>query len=108
MEKELKELYGSYSIPKEVRQLIKLEENLQKDGLSHDMVGLIKLVESYSYSLAPPDFIPFAQTGGDGIHFGFFTDFNKVSGFNECTYHLSNSYQIIPNQIFSREFQGVY
>jgi hypothetical protein len=31
------------------------------------------------YAQSPPDFLQFAWTGGDGIHFGFLTDFGTVT-----------------------------
>lgn len=73
----LKKIYGSYEIPKEVYQLIAMEEELQKEDLSLAMIGLIPIVEFHPYSITPPDLIPFATTGGDGIHFGFLTDFGS-------------------------------
>ncbi|WP_313894065.1 hypothetical protein [Psychrobacillus sp.] len=79
MGKALKRLYGSYDIPKEINQLIELEEDLQKVDLSLAMIGLIPIVEFHPYSITPPDLIPFAETGGDGIHLGFLTDFGLVS-----------------------------
>lgn len=82
MEDDLKKAYGSYDIPNEVYQLIKLEEELVKDGLTLATIGLIPSIEFEPYSITPPDLIPFASTGGDGIHFGFLTDFNEVSSLN--------------------------
>lgn len=84
MENNLKGVYGSYSIPKEVSQLIQFEEGLQKDGLSLATIGLIPIVEPFFYAVTPPDLIPFAHTGGNGIHFGFLTDFNEVSDLMEA------------------------
>lgn len=82
MEDDLKKAYGSYDIPNEVYQLIKLEEELVKDGLTLATIGLIPSIEFEPYSITPPDLIPFASTGGDGIHFGFLTDFNEVPSLN--------------------------
>ena len=33
----------------------------------------------FPYAMTPPDVLQFAWTGGDGIHFGFLTDFGKVT-----------------------------
>ena len=82
MEDDLKKAYGSYGIPNEVYQLIKLEEELVKGGLTLATIGLIPSIEFEPYFITPPDLIPFARTGGDGIHFGFLTDFNEVSSLN--------------------------
>ncbi|GGA23149.1 SMI1/KNR4 family protein [Psychrobacillus lasiicapitis] len=78
MVNELIEVYGTYSIPEEVYRLIQLEMNLQKEGLSLDTIGFIPITDYYYYSITPPDLIPFASTGGNGIHFGFLTDFHDV------------------------------
>ncbi len=43
------------------------------------MIGFRPSLQDDSYSITPPDLIPFANTGGDGIHFGFLTDFGSVS-----------------------------
>lgn len=84
MENKLNEVYGSYDIPKAVYRLIQIEEDLQKEGVSLATIGFIPIVESYYYSITPPDLIPFAHTGGDGIHFGFLADFNEVSDLMEA------------------------
>ncbi|MCM3357972.1 SMI1/KNR4 family protein [Psychrobacillus sp. MER TA 171] len=84
MSADLKEAYGNYLIPKEILQLIQLEENLNKEDLSLSMIGCIPATELSPYSITPPDLIPFAETGGDGIHFGFLTDFHKVGDVMEA------------------------
>ena len=84
MSDDLKEVYGNYSIPKEILQLIQLEENLNKEDLSLSMIGFIPATELSPYSITPPDLIPFAESGGDGIHFGFLTDFQKVGDVMEA------------------------
>lgn len=76
--------YGSLKIPDEVLMLIRLEEDLQKEGKSLDTIGFIPIVTEFAYSITPIDVIPFANTGGDGIHFGFLTDFGQISDLNDA------------------------
>ncbi len=75
----LKVAYGNYLIPKEILQLIQLERNLTKENLSLDMIGFRPVTEPSPYSITSPDLIPFAESGGGGIHFGFLTDFHKTT-----------------------------
>lgn len=84
IEKDLMPLYGHYEIPKEIMELHQLEEQLQKDGLSFELIGFQPLRELYTYSMTPPDSIPFAHTGGAGIHFAFLTDFGQVNSLQEA------------------------
>lgn len=84
IDQSLKEAYGKYEIPEEILQLHQLESGLQRKGLSLAMIGLIPTDSYEPYSITPPDLIPIANTGGDGIHFGFLTDFGVVE-------HLSDA-----------------
>lgn len=84
MSDDLKGAYGNYSIPKEILELIELEGKLKEENLSLDMIGFIPATELSPYSITPPDLIPFAETGGGGIHFGFLTDFHKVANVMEA------------------------
>ena len=58
-------------------KLIELEERLNKKEHSLDPIGFMPITQHFSYWITPPDVIPFAHTGGNGIHFGFLTDFGK-------------------------------
>lgn len=84
MKTELQKVYGSYSVPKEIDKLYKLEEELMKAGYSLATIGFRPCEDYFHYSITPPDLIPFAETGGDGIHFGFLTDFSQVLDLNEA------------------------
>lgn len=84
MEEMLKYEYGSYAIPEEVFKLMELEEKLNKKGQSLDTIGFMPITHHFSYSITPPDLIPFAHTGGNGIHFGFLTDFGNIKDLNEA------------------------
>lgn len=80
----LKELYGSYEIPREIHQLFQLEEELTGKGLSLGQIGFQPINQFDPYAITPPDLIAFASTGGDGIHFGFLTDFHSASDLTEA------------------------
>ncbi|KGR79413.1 hypothetical protein [Ureibacillus manganicus] len=84
MGQDLAKLYAPYQIPTEIVELFKLEAELKKDELSLEMIGLRPIYEPYAYSITPVDCIPFAETGGDGIHFAFLTEFGKVNSLEEA------------------------
>lgn len=84
MEEMLKKEYGLYAIPEEVGMLIRLEEELNKEGESLDTIGFMPIIHEFAYAITPPDVIPFAHTGGDGIHFGFLTDFDQIIDLHEA------------------------
>lgn len=84
MERMMKNEYGSLAIPEEVLMLLRLEEDLAREGESLDTIGFIPIVHEFAYPITPIDVIPFASTGGDGIHFGFLTDFGRNSNLNEA------------------------
>lgn len=64
--------FGDYDKPE---LLIKLEE-YQAKGNSWEHLGFY-IDFDHHYAMTPLDVIPFAGTGGDGIHFGFLTDFGN-------------------------------
>lgn len=78
MDQSLKAAYGSYAIPEEIKLLLQLEQEFMRDGKTMGFIGLRPSLTYDAYSITPPDLIPFADTGGDGIHFGFLTDFGLV------------------------------
>jgi hypothetical protein len=84
MNNSIRKIYGSYEIPDEIYKLYELEVELNDIDLSLDIIGFQPCLHDYSYSITPPDLIPFANTGGDGIHFGFLTDFGKVPTLTEA------------------------
>jgi hypothetical protein len=84
MDNSIREIYGSYEIPKEVYKLYELERELSEIDLSLYMIGLQPCLHDYTDPISPPDLIPFATTGGDGIYFGFLTDFGQVPTLTEA------------------------
>jgi|GEM_PF-2355777 len=68
--------YGFYEVPASIRLLYELEEKL---GRAMDLeLGLIMNKSNFQYRCTPPDFITFAHSGMDGIHYGFLTDFGAA------------------------------
>jgi hypothetical protein len=84
MDNSIREIYGSYEIPEEVFMLYELERELTEIDLSLYTIGLQPCFDDYFDPISPPDLIPFATTGGDGIYFGFLTDFGQVPTLTEA------------------------
>ncbi len=66
--------FGEYKKP---ALLQKLEEYQKPNGQTWEWLGFY-IEYDHHYSATPLDVIPFAGTGGDGIHFGFLTDFGTA------------------------------
>ncbi|WP_062350415.1 SMI1/KNR4 family protein [Bacillus kwashiorkori] len=84
MREEIESKFHGYEVPQQIYQLIDLEEKLNKRRLSLSQIGFSPDFEQNFYSITPPDFIPFASTGGDGICFGFLTDFGIYKDLTEA------------------------
>jgi hypothetical protein len=69
--------YGSYEIPSAIHRLYELEAELGSD--MERELGLTWQRYDKRYPSTPPDFIPFASSGADGIHYCFVTDFGAVT-----------------------------
>lgn len=81
--------YGKYPVPETLKQIISLQDELNKEGkLPYgDLLGYyFSLAEvDTRYLNTPLDVIQFAHPGSDGIHYGFLTDFGQVD-------HLEDAY----------------
>ncbi len=77
-------IYGKYRVPERIRKLFQLEAELQEEGLSLENVWMRLEKSNFRYFITPPDLITFISTGGDGIHFGFLTDFGQVEDLEEA------------------------
>jgi len=64
--------FGQYTKP----LLLKRLEKYQDQGGCWEDLGFY-IEYDHHYSMTPLDVIPFAGTGGNGIHFGFLTDFGN-------------------------------
>ena len=80
---DLEKQYGAYEMPPEIKDLFNLEDALGKK-LSLDMISFRPIHDDYQYAITPFDVIPFADTGGNGIHFGFLTEFGQVANLQEA------------------------
>jgi hypothetical protein len=104
--------YGKYSIPKQLEHVIEMQKQLEKDGLLEygDLLGYYFSYDGLDsrYLNTPLDVISFARPGSDGIHYGFLTDFGKVTD-------LSNAYIVrvspmdfdAPVKIVARNFHDL-
>ncbi|MCA0755530.1 hypothetical protein KP806_10740 [Paenibacillus sp. N4] len=68
--------YGRYAVPKTIERLYELEAELGDQ--MRLKLGLMLDKQGDRYPCTPPDFIPFAWPGMDGIHYCFVTDFGTV------------------------------
>jgi len=71
--------FGDYKKPK---LLMKLEE-YQNNKNSWEYLGVYIDYKLHA-SITPLDVIPFAGTGGDGVHFGFLTDFGNEKNLDDA------------------------
>ena len=106
MKEAINEAYGTYEVPKEINQLIQLENDLQKEGLSLARIGLIPVNQFESLICNyPPDVIFFAETGGGGIHFGLLTDFTSVSNLKQTPIVCITPTNYPPIRLVARNIQ---
>ncbi|WP_410511752.1 hypothetical protein PaeBR_17000 [Paenibacillus sp. BR2-3] len=77
--------FGKYSPPAILDALYTLDDQLQKEGLSlWDELGFYGGNYHSEYRNTPWDVIAFGWTGGDGVHYGFLTEFGAVTELNEA------------------------
>ena len=80
--------YGKYAVPELLLRLVELNSRLKAEGLLMygDLLGLYFALEPVEarYLNTPVDVIPFARPGGDGIHFGFLTDFDTLASLDDA------------------------
>lgn len=77
--------YGNYKVPPLIEELFRLEAELnQEESSLENAFSFMLLKEDMRYINTPLDVIPFANTGMDGIHYGFLTDFGRVSDLEQA------------------------
>ena len=77
--------YGKYSPPDIINDLYTLDDQLQEEGLSlWEEIGFYGGYYQSEYGNTPWDVITFGWTGGDGVHYGFLTEFGAVTDLNEA------------------------
>ncbi|CAM4310983.1 hypothetical protein FHS16_000720 [Paenibacillus endophyticus] len=74
--------YGDYAVPLTVSRLYELETEF--GGAMEAELGLLMQKHDFRYPSTPPDFIPFASSGGDGIHYCFVTDFGMAADLEQA------------------------
>ncbi|MFI2856172.1 hypothetical protein ACH6EH_03415 [Paenibacillus sp. JSM ZJ436] len=105
MKPSLIQAYGSYEIPDMIQRLFQLSHSLAAQGIDMSMIGF-RMEDSYfAYSITPPDLIPFASTGGDGIHFGFLTEFGRISQLEEASIVCVTPTDDPPIRLMARNLQ---
>lgn len=67
-----------YQIPQVIRDLEGIGKEFN-EFFGLEALGFYIDVNSWRCGVTPADSIPFAWTGGDGIHFAFLTDFGKTT-----------------------------
>ncbi|MBK8671350.1 MAG: hypothetical protein IPN89_18670 [Saprospiraceae bacterium] len=72
--------FGKYSIPNELHDILLAH---REGKIDTSTLGFEITFNTY-YTVSPFDCINFAQTGGDGDHFAFLTDFEHHDNIYEC------------------------
>ena len=70
---------GKYKIPTIIQ---KIKNYISTNNL-YDFFGF-RLTFDFRYNITPLDIVHFAYTGGNGIHFGFLTDFGLVNSLDDA------------------------
>jgi len=102
-------MQGDYEIPATIGELEVIAKEFD------EFYGLFALgfyieVDRVRYAITPADAIPFAWTGGDGIHFCFLTDFGRVTDLSEAPIICSSPTNDPPLTLVAanlREFLGI-
>ncbi|AET59763.1 MULTISPECIES: hypothetical protein [Paenibacillus] len=69
-----------------IEAIIEFEQELEanRHSLSFDLGLIMEHGRAPRYMATPPDVIPFAHAGVDGIHYGFLTDFGLVKDLSQA------------------------
>lgn len=80
-----KVLYGKYEIPPTFALLLSESNKWEQQGMDTSfIIGFYPITSDMRYFNTPVDVIPFGNTGMDGIHYGFLTDFGSVTDLEEA------------------------
>jgi len=77
--------YGKYALPPTLQQLLQISNELEDSQVFYSGLGFYVTVEPFRYFNTPCDVIVFGNTGMDGIHYGFLTDYGQVESLEEAT-----------------------
>ncbi|MDO7908616.1 hypothetical protein Q5741_19700 [Paenibacillus sp. JX-17] len=74
------------TMPPIIKELIRFEDELEMErhSLGFDLGLVMERGSGTRYMPTPPDVIPFAHAGRDGIHYGFLTDFGMTRSLEEA------------------------
>lgn len=81
---EMKRNFGKYDVPPTLQLLIDLEKELGTCEHFYDGLHFYLALSDFRYFNTPCDVIVFGNTGVDGIHYGFLTDYGAVSELEEA------------------------
>ncbi|RJE85174.1 hypothetical protein D3P07_21640 [Paenibacillus sp. 1011MAR3C5] len=70
--------FGSYAVPPTLQKLIRLKEEWGGHDPFYTGLNFYLELSSFRYFNTPCDVVVFGNNGGDGIHYGFLTDFGTV------------------------------
>jgi len=80
----MKRNFGKYDVPPTLQTLIDLEKELGEHEHFFDGLHFYLALTDFRYFNTPSDVIVFGNTGADGIHYGFLTDYGSVSDLEEA------------------------
>ncbi|MBI2422208.1 MAG: hypothetical protein HYV27_05205 [Candidatus Hydrogenedentes bacterium] len=73
----------NYGMPAVIQELEQIDKEYEEfHGLA--TLGFYIALDYCRYMITPADLVPFACTGGDGIHFGFLTDYGKTTDLSKA------------------------
>ncbi|GGF84583.1 hypothetical protein [Paenibacillus aceti] len=81
---KLNKRLNKYSVPEELLFIAELDKEYSAKYKYDRLLGANINFEDYRYFDTPLDVIPFGSTGGDGIHFGFLTDYSKCESLDNA------------------------
>ncbi|RJX39158.1 hypothetical protein D3P09_16835 [Paenibacillus pinisoli] len=77
--------YGSYEVPPTLKELIRLKDELGGQEPFYTGLNFYLELGAMRYFNTPCDVVVFGTTGGDGIHYGFLTDFGMAEDLEHAT-----------------------
>lgn len=104
----MKQNFGKYDVPPTLRTLIELEKELGEPEHFYDGLHFYLALTNFRYFNTPSDVIVFGNTGADGIHYGFLTDYGLIPNLEEapivcvCPMDFEQPTRLIANNL--REF----
>ncbi|CAJ1001363.1 hypothetical protein [Brevibacillus aydinogluensis] len=87
-----------------------LEQKLIREGLDRPLeyIHFRFADNSFRYTITPPDMHVFAETGCDGIHYGFLTDFGRITDLEEASIVCVSPTDDPPLRIIARNLEDFF